>query len=72
MELNQLKEKALSGEGVTRDEALRLLHYDDLDALCDAAGEVARKWQGDEVDSCSIINARSGQCGEDCKWCAQA
>lgn len=72
MELNQLKEKALSGEGVTRDEALWLLHYDDLDALCDAAGEVARKWQGDEVDSCSIINARSGQCGEDCKWCAQA
>ena len=72
MDLEQLKEKALSGGGVSRDEALWLLHYDNLDALCDAAGEVARKWQGREVDSCSIVNARSGQCGEDCKWCAQA
>lgn len=72
MKLNELKEKALKGEGVTREEALWLLNYDDLDALCDAAGEVARKWQGDTVDSCSIVNARSGMCGEDCKWCAQA
>ncbi len=72
MKLNELKEKALKGEGVTREEALWLLGYENLDALCDAAGEVARKWQGDTVDSCSIVNARSGMCGEDCKWCAQA
>lgn len=72
MKLEQLKEKALSGVGVSRDEAVWLLKYDNLDALCDAAGEIARKWQGREVDSCSIVNARSGHCGEDCKWCAQA
>ncbi len=72
MKLNELKEKALKGKGVTREEALWLLGYENLDALCDAAGEVARKWQGDTVDSCSIVNARSGMCGEDCKWCAQA
>lgn len=72
MKLNELKNKALQGEGITREEALWLLGYEDLEALCDAAGEVARKWQGDKVDSCSIVNARSGRCGEDCKWCAQA
>ncbi len=72
MTLQDLKIKALEGEGVSRDEALWLLSYANLDSLCDAANEIARKWQGDEVDSCSIVNARSGLCGEDCKWCAQA
>lgn len=72
MKLNELKDKALDGDGITRDEALWLLDYEDLNAFCDAAGDVARRWQGDEVDSCSIVNARSGRCWEDCKWCAQA
>lgn len=72
MKLAEIKEKALRGESVTREEAEWLSVYADLDELCDAADEVSRKWQGTKVDSCSIVNARSGQCGEDCKWCAQA
>lgn len=72
MTLEELKKKALEGEGVSREEALFLAEYPDLDALCDAADEVTRRWHGTEVDSCSIVNARSGLCGEDCKWCAQS
>lgn len=72
MKLEELKEKALRGESVTRDEALWLAAFPCLDALCDAADAVCRKWQGPEVDSCSIVNARSGLCGEDCRWCAQS
>lgn len=72
MELEALKNKALAGQGVSREEADWLASFQDLDMLCDAAGEISRHWQGKEVDSCSIVNARSGKCGEDCKWCAQA
>ncbi len=72
MKLEEIKEKALRGESATKEEAEWLSVYENLDELCDAACEVARKWQGTGVDSCSIVNARSGQCGEDCKWCAQA
>ncbi|MDE5674623.1 MAG: biotin synthase BioB [Muribaculaceae bacterium] len=72
MELEELKNKALHGQGVTRAEADWLAAFPDLDMLCDAANEVCRHWQGNVVDSCSIVNARSGRCGEDCKWCAQA
>lgn len=72
MTIEKLKDKALNGEGISREEALWLLEYEDLDSLCDAACEITRKWQGTEVDSCSIVNARSGLCGEDCKWCAQS
>lgn len=72
MELEYLKKKGLSGESVSREEAEWLSSYPDLDELCEAANEISRRWQGEEVDSCSIVNARSGRCSEDCKWCAQS
>lgn len=72
MKLDIIKEKVLAGGNVTREEAEFLAAYPDLDALCDAADEISRKNCGNRVDSCSIVNARSGRCGEDCKWCAQA
>ncbi|MDE6342034.1 MAG: biotin synthase BioB [Muribaculaceae bacterium] len=60
-----------SGEGASAEEALRLIAAEDLDALCDAADRICRAFHPMKVDSCSIVNARSGMCGEDCKWCAQ-
>lgn len=61
-----------SGAYLTRQEAAELAAWPDLAALCDAADHICRSLMGTEVDSCSIVNARSGLCGEDCKWCAQA
>ena len=72
MRLQKIKERLLKGGKISREEADWLATYPDLDALCDAADEISRRFQGTKVDSCSIVNARSGQCGEDCKWCAQA
>lgn len=60
------------GYRVSREEAVALSAYEDLDGLCDAADRIMTALVGREVDSCSIVNARSGLCGEDCKWCAQA
>lgn len=73
--LNQLKEKVLQGFQVTQDEMLNLSHHNqtpDLEAICDAAHEITRKWASKDFDMCSIINAKSGKCGENCKWCAQS
>lgn len=72
MNLDEIKAAALAGKGASREEAEWLAEYPDLDKLCDAANEISRRWLGSNVDSCSIVNARSGRCGEDCKWCAQA
>ena len=60
-----------TGEGVCREEALALMGTPLLDDLCDAADRICKAFHGNRFDSCSIVNARSGMCGEDCKWCAQ-
>lgn len=70
--LSKIKERALSGEPATVEEALELNERYTADELADAADEVRRKWCGDVIDTCSIVNARSGRCTEDCKWCAQS
>ena len=72
MNLNDITGRVLDGGKISREEADFLASYPDLDALCDAADSICRATQPKEVDSCSIVNARSGLCSEDCKWCAQS
>ena len=40
--------------------------------LCAAADKARTDNLGRVVDSCSIMNAKSGKCPENCKWCAQS
>ncbi len=63
-------------EGGALDDAtaLRLLMLPDerVYDLMYAAYLVKRRFQGDHVHRCSIVNAKSGACGEDCKFCGQS
>ena len=63
----EIKNKVLEGYEITREEALRLLDAD-LQELCDAANEIREKFHGNDFDFCSIVNARSGRCSENCKY----
>lgn len=77
---NQLTERILSaidGKPLSEAEALAAVAYaqqgpEQLDALCHAADMVRERTRGNRFGTCSIINARSGRCSEDCKWCAQS
>ncbi|MCB2187027.1 MAG: biotin synthase BioB [Deltaproteobacteria bacterium] len=40
--------------------------------LMAAAGQLRRRYDGDEIELCAIVNAKSGQCSEDCVFCAQS
>jgi biotin synthase len=73
MIIEQLKKRIIERQGeITRDEALELTRVDDKERLYAAADEIRAAFRGDELDTCSIVNARSGKCSEDCKWCAQS
>lgn len=43
-----------------------------LSELISIADKVRREFAGTNLDLCSILNAKSGLCGQDCKFCAQA
>jgi len=74
MTIAELTEKILEeGYRITRENLDKdLLLHADLEEMLDCAGKLQKKYCGNLVDFCSIINGRSGRCSEDCKYCAQA
>lgn len=66
-----LKQKALAGGEVTREEALALVEAP-LEELTQGADELREHFCGDRFDLCTIINGKCGRCSEDCKYCAQS
>ena len=60
---------------ITPEEALaygRLTDHEEIEALVERAWEVRRENFGDSTDMCSLVNAKSGGCAEDCGFCAQS
>lgn len=71
---NELVERIKSGGEITREEALVFneLEGDRLNEFFLSALKVTRYFHHNRVDLCSIINAKSGRCSEDCAFCAQS
>lgn len=49
-------------------EELLDLYNSDLDTLL----ELSSKFLKDEIEFCSLVNARNGKCSQNCKYCAQS
>lgn len=69
--IRKLTENIKDGYLINKQEAMELLNYD-LKILLECANEIREHFMGNHFDLCCIVNGKSGQCSEDCKFCAQS
>jgi biotin synthase len=73
--LQQLSDRIIAGENLSRETALALTQIegeDNIILLCEAANRVREACCGNTVDLCSIVNVKSGACSENCGFCSQS
>ncbi len=73
--LNKLEHPALSGKGISFEEAVKLLEIEldeRLGYLFSLTNSVRAKFRKDIVNLCAITNVKSGDCPEDCAFCSQS
>ena len=72
--INDIVDRTLAGGSITPEEAIALSAAEGTQVydLFRAASRLKEHFVGNEVHLCSIINAKSGRCAEDCAFCAQS
>ncbi|NEQ24643.1 MAG: biotin synthase BioB [Microcoleus sp. SIO2G3] len=73
--LQNLTERIIKGDRINREEAIALTQIEGQEnilRLCEAADQVRLACCGNTVDLCSIVNIKSGNCSENCGFCAQS
>ncbi len=67
-------DRVLAGEDITRAEAEKLFAAGKAEPffLMACADKIRKTFCGDKMRFCSDVNARSGRCTENCKFCAQS
>ncbi len=74
MNLNEIKNKSLNNEFLTRDECKYILNFpdEDFNELVNMVYEIRKKYKGNLIEVQILSNAKSGNCSQDCKYCAQS
>lgn len=70
--LRAIEDKVISGQKISFQEALDLADTVATEELLASAGRIRDHFYGKKVDLCSIMNAKSGKCSENCRYCAQS
>jgi biotin synthase len=68
----KIAEQIKAGGSIDQQTASTLAHSADQETLWNTADELRRHFMGNRFHLCSIINARSGNCPENCRFCSQS
>jgi biotin synthase len=72
--IKYIEKKILNGNHLSRDEPFYIANISgtEIFELFVSANIIRNHFRGNKVDLCSIINAKSGACPEDCSFCVQS
>lgn len=74
--IHDLKEQVISGKEITFEDGMRLIQIEngspEFKELLKASKEITFHFNSDEPGLCSLINAKSYLCAEDCGFCSQS
>ncbi|MDU5325847.1 biotin synthase BioB, partial [Campylobacter ureolyticus] len=70
--ISDLANSVIKTEDITKEDALKLACSSDLEELLENADKIRKHFCKNNFNLCSIINAKSGKCSENCKYCAQS
>jgi biotin synthase len=70
--IESITKKVLEGYEIEKEDALFLSQSEDVYDILYCANKIKEKFLGKKMHFCSIVNAKSGACTEDCKFCAQS
>lgn len=70
--MKTLAKEIIKGRRLTRSDDLSIFEHANLAELAAGADLIRKSFCQNHVHLCTIINGRSGRCGEDCKFCAQS
>ena len=73
-DIRDMEERVLGGGEISEDEAIELIklkgHH--IYKLLASSERIRFHFKGNKINLCSIVNAKSGLCSEDCSFCAQS
>jgi biotin synthase len=67
-----MKQKIINGYRFTYSEAVTFIENSTNNELFALADSLREHFFNRRFSTCVIMNAKSGKCSEDCKWCAQS
>jgi biotin synthase len=74
MDFSKIISKCISGISPSVDESLEFLSlgHNHINDIIFAGGTIREKFRENKISTCTIINAKSGKCSENCRFCAQS